>query len=325
MTPPKWSILRNTFNNVTKYNFKRMLAMSTDHHDKLLVESSNDPYINVLYQKLLPAYQAFKQAYNATFQQEAFYQGNTLIVENLFAQLSSQKIRQWDIWIQNEYLDNTPQYLMLLPNGRNPFQSGSYEARINAVTALSANVATFPNLANVSADVATFLQQLVQARTTQQGVEKSAANTVKNVEDARVELAQVMQGVLGGLIWHYYQNIAQVETFYELKYLRTAADNSSTNTPTLQAHPLAANSRATLYGQLSASESITIRNTGSVPISCFTSNDISANAPIDALILQPNEEQTAFADELSNGNGFSWLILLNPDAAIAGSCEVGKS
>lgn len=324
MAQTSWYYLRNPFDAVTKSSFKRMLIMATDHHDKLLVESANDPQIASLYQLFQPAYQAFKQAYNETFQKDAFYQGNTQIVESLFAELSSTKIRQWDIWIQNVYLDNTPQYLMLLPSGRNPFQKGSYEARINAVVALEANLGSFSNLANVLADVNTFRLQLEQARTTQQGMEKGAANAVKAVEDRRLELAQIMQGVFGGLILRYYTNLAQVETFYELKYLRSSAGNDNNNTPALQPHTIGANSRATLFGQLTAGDAITLKNTGSVPITCFTTNDVNASAPIDALVLQAGEEQTAFADELSNGNGFAWLILMNTDAAVGGSCGVGK-
>lgn len=325
MVNSEWYPLRNTFDNATKGSLKRMVIMATDHHDKLLMESANDPQIATLYQLFLPVYQAFKQAYNDTFQKDAFYQGNTKIIETLISELSSQKIRQWDIWIQNVYLDNTPQYLMLLPNGRGPFQSASYEARINAIIALEANLGSFPALANVLADVSAFRQQIVQARTTQQGFEKSAANSIKAVEDARIALAQVMQGVFGGLILNYYKNITQVETFYELKYLRTTGGGSSSNSPTLAAHTIAASSRATLFGQLGAGDSITIKNTGTVAISCFTSNDVNGNAPVDALILQPNEEQTAYADELSNGNGFSWLLLLNNDAVTSSTCGVGKS
>lgn len=324
MSQTSWYYLRNPFDAVTKSSFKRMLIMATDHHDKLLVESANDPQIASLYQLFQPAYQAFKQAYNETFQKDAFYQGNTQIVESLFAELSSSKIRQWDIWIQNVYLDNTPQYLMLLPSGRNPFQKGSYETRINAVLMLETNLGSFANLANVLADVKAYRLQLEQARTTQQGMEKSSANAVKAVEDRRLELAQVMQGVFGGLILRYYTNLAQVETFYELKYLRSSAGNDNNTAPALQPHTIGANSRATLFGQLTASDSITLKNTGSVPITCFTSNDVNASAPIDTLVLQAGEEQTAFADELSNGNGFSWLILMNTDVAVGGSCGVGK-
>ena len=323
MTQPEWYALRNTFDSVTKSSLKRMLIMATDHHDKLLAESGNDPQIAQLYQLFAPAYQAFKQAYNQTFQKDAFYQGNTKMVETLVLELSSQKIRQWDIWIQNVYLDNTPQYLMLLPNGRNPFQSGSYESRINAIVALEANLGSFAVLANVLADVTAFRQQIEQARTTQQGVEKAVSDTVKAVEDRRVELAQVMQGVFGGLILRYFKNIAQVETFYELKYLRTSSGNGS-STPTLQPHTIGANNRATLYGQLTAGDSIVLHNTGTVAITCFTSNDVNGNAPVDALILQAGDQQTAFADELSNGNGFSWLILINNDTSLSGACEVGK-
>lgn len=321
-----WYYLRNTFDSVTKGSFKRMLVLATDHHEKLLAESANDAQINSLYQLFEPVYLAFKDAYNNTFKKGAIYQGNTQIVETMFAELSSKKVRQWDIWIQNVYLDNEPEYLMLLPNGRSPFQTGGYEARINAIVALEGNLGNFPALANVLSDVSAFRQQLEHARATQQNIEKSVANATKAVEDARFELAKVMHAVLGGLILRYYENLSQVETFYELKYLRASSGSSGSNTATvpMQSHSIGASQRATLYGQLTNENEITIENTGSVAITCFTSNNVNAAVPLDPLILQAGESQTLFADELSDGNGYSWLIIINQDSSIIASCKVGK-
>lgn len=320
MNQISWFYLQNPFDNVTKNSFKRMLIMATDHHDKLLNASVNSAQLQAIYQQFLPAFQTFKQTYMQTFAAGAVYQGNTQMVETLFAELSSKKIKQWDIQIQNVFLDDTPQYKMLLPTNRIPFQSGTYEGRTQAVQVLETNLAMFPQLSAVMTDVSDFRQKIEQARTIQQGYEKQNDDLVKLVEQHRTELAQMMHFVFGSLIAIYYQQPWQVETFYELKYLRTTSSNATA--PNLQTQNVPANSRVSVgNGKLLASNNLTLKNTGTTPLVFFTSNDINATLPIDAMVLQPNESQTAFADELSDGNGFSWLIVVN-STAVDGVCGV---
>ena len=320
MNQISWFYLQNPFDNVTKGSFKRMLIMATDHHDKLLAASATSAQIGAIYQQFLPAFQAFKQTYMQTFASGAVYQGNTQMVENLFSELSGRKIKQWDAQIQSVFLDDTPQYKMLLPNNRGPFQTGTYEGRIQSVLTLETNLALFPQLAAVLLDVSSFRQMIEQSRTVQQGYEKQSSDLTKQVEDSRVELAQVMHFVFGSLIAIYFKQPWQVETFYELKYLRTSA--TATNNPTFQNYTVTANQRIALFkGQLKASNSLIIKNIGTVAITCFTSNNDQATPPIDALILAPNQSQTVFADELSDGNGFDTLILLNNDIS-NGLCAI---
>ena len=54
-----WSLLRNTFDNVTKYNDKRMLLMSTDHSDKLKHSAANNQAIDSLYQRFFFSFSRF--------------------------------------------------------------------------------------------------------------------------------------------------------------------------------------------------------------------------------------------------------------------------
>ncbi|MFN0199899.1 MAG: hypothetical protein ACKVTZ_00175 [Bacteroidia bacterium] len=321
MNQISWSYLHNPFDNATKGSQKRLSILATDHHDKLLVESTTNAQIAALYQFFLPHYNHFKNIYQQTFSMDGIYQGNTQIVENLFAELSGKKIKQWDIWVQNVYLEGTPEYTMLFPNRRTPFQSGSYEARITNVKSLETTLALYPNLGNVLNDVTTTLQQLEAARTAQQGYEKQSSNLVKDIEDARVSLAKAMHYVFGGLLQLYYNELWRVETFYELKYLRAT---TSTKTITMKSYKVNAGARLTLFdGQLTDESYLTIKNTSGGELLVFTSANPTATAPLDALHLLAGESLSFYANEYEDGSGFNWLIVQNEQSSDL-TFEVGK-
>ena len=59
-------------------------------------------------------------------QQQGTYKGRTELWDAKVADLSSLRIKQWDIAIQGVFLEGTGDYTILLPNGRGPFQKGAY-------------------------------------------------------------------------------------------------------------------------------------------------------------------------------------------------------
>lgn len=219
-----WFFLNNVFDNSTKNSVKKMNILATDHHDKLLNNVSN-PDIQFLYNRFLPIYQDFKAHYQSVIATTGMYEGHTQIVEAAFLELSSTKIKQWDIQIQGTYLEGTPEYTMLLPNMRKPFQSGGYESRIREVRALALRLQNFPALSATQQDVTLYADKLEQARTTQQGFEKAKQDNSALLEEKRLKLAKMMHANFGRLIDIYIDNLAYVENYYELQYLRS--DNSS--------------------------------------------------------------------------------------------------
>lgn len=317
-----WSYIRNLFNNVTKGNHKRMLMMGRDHCDKL-GQYAADPDIAALSLFVNPAFTDFENVYSEVNVNAAFYQGNTKMVEDLMQQLRGNKIKQWDIWIQNEFLDDTPQYLMLLPNRRTPFQNGAYELRIDAVRTLQTALQRFPNLANVSTDVQAFMQNLDSARTAQQQVESLDQSLRQRLESSRLELAKQMHRAFGFLLYKHYQNPTDIIRYYELKYLQSPA--SSTTSLTYSTYTLSPNTRLSLFdGQLSPNSYFNLRIKGQGTCRAFTSSDTQANLPVDALQLSAAQEETFYANELTDNNGFNWLILVNETSATV-QVEVAKT
>jgi hypothetical protein len=153
MTNVSWSYLQNPFDNVTKNSYKKMYEMSTDHFDKLRGYARTNLELKALYDWAYPAYQAFVQEYDKGYVHASTYQMQTATLENLLLELSSTHIRRWDVAIMSVYDIVEPPYKALLPEGRRPFQSGAYDARIRAVKRLADSLQNFPALSALQTTV----------------------------------------------------------------------------------------------------------------------------------------------------------------------------
>ena len=123
------------------------------------------------------------------------------------------------------------------------------------------------------------------------------------------------------LIAKYYLEIDKVENFYELKYLRAGSQSNSQQIPEYEIQP---DNKVILHnGQLDDNSYLVIENTGNVPIYAYTSNDNNASVPIDATIININNKLDGiFAEALSDGNGYSTLIIANQNKINKAKCKV---
>lgn len=326
-TTSLWSYLQNPFDNVTKRNLKKMLLMATDHFAKLKDEANTDADISRIYQDFAPVFKNFQDLYEQSNTNKAIYEMHTQLLETKMADLSSTAIGQWDIEMQYLIGAKSPEYTMLMSKGRAIFQRGAYELRIDAVKSLASRLRTFPQLANLQQRVEQYGQELERIRTEQQGVEKNESKYSDLLEDARVELAQSMQAILGYLMYRYRGNVKLVENFYELKYLRSntstsADDGENTNNvvKTAQNTIAPAKTNEELDGFIQPTDEITIENTGDTSLEVWTTDDINAAAPSNSLVVSANQAAVFIAQDISNG-GTSKLALLNPDT-ITGEYKV---
>ena len=230
MITTTWRYLLNPFDNATKRNFKLMNLLATDHHDKLKSNIAN-PFIDDLYRKFQPVYSDYKTLYIQMSANAGRYQSHTKQVGDLLQELSGQKIKRWDIKIQNEYLDDTREYSQLLPNGRAPFQRGAYENRIKELWSLADKLHDFVNLHPIEQEVRQFATDLENARTTQQGFERASTDYSRTLEAKRVELAKMMHLVFASLMAYHIDNLSLVETYYDLQYLHSTSSSATEDTP----------------------------------------------------------------------------------------------
>ncbi|MGL4364810.1 MAG: hypothetical protein ACRCSB_06365, partial [Bacteroidales bacterium] len=320
------SLLRNTFNNVTKNNYKRMLLMARDHHDKLKGFAAIDTTISTLYQQFLPAYTTFSMLYDKVNSNYSMYRGYTQQFENIIEELRSTLIRKWDTLIQVEYDQPTPQYTMLLPNGRAVFQTGAYELRLSAVNQLYTNLVAInnPNLANLITTIDTWRNTAQAARSQQQYIEAEDKNLRGQLEDARAELAIEMYGVFFGLAAYYYRTPDKVENFYELKYLQSSnSSQKPTNNPTEIV--IDSNTQKTaLTGDYTSTDTFKVENKGDALLQVWISNNENSTIPIDVATVDKGINTHFFANELSDGtNPMNYLIVANGDTQ-QGKCAIAQ-
>ncbi len=324
MTQNTWSYLRNPFDSATRNSFRLMLIMSKDHLDKLGGNIS-DPDIAMIHAFVKTAYDNFIQAFNDVQLNASTYRSKTMLMENLLVELSSKKIKQWDIQIQGQYLDDTPEYADILPNNRSAYQRGAYDERINAVNILAQKLLNYPTLANVQTDVQNFFTQMANARTIQQGFEYQDTQLRKEVENMRVLLATAMHKSFAYLLYKYVDDVQQVESFFELQYIRTTPN---VNTSLMyQAFTVPANGKIVVYaGKVVSGKFVSMKNNSQDALTFFVSNDANASSSTAAITLLSGEKEEEMPSEVlaEDPNLMGNLLIVN-NTGVDALCEVALS
>lgn len=243
---PTWSYLQNVFDNATKGTSLRMYQLSNDHFDKLRgrinkidakIATLSEPNEalekerNTLKSLLLlgeDAFKAFREQYRTNTTTNARYRLLTERLNVLLRDLVT-KARRWDAMVQVEFDITTPDYIFLFPQGRSIFQTAPYDVRINEVQSFAERLADYPALSDLLDAVRLFGEKLYSTRQQQQDIEGSQQENSKLLEEKRLALASKMHGMYGGLLMQYHETPIKVETFYELQYLRRAANDSDSD------------------------------------------------------------------------------------------------
>lgn len=287
---------------------KLMLSIARSHRNRLKQGGSTNPDIDALYQLYLPAYNDFYNLAVSAGVNFGKYRGSTSAFEKLVKELSSYRIRKWDIAIQDVYIDEPNEYLKILSKGRRPFQRGAYEERISAIKSLVMSLQDRPNLSHVLSNVQSFLTQIEAARTKQQGIEGQKKELRSKLEHARERLAVVMYRILGQLMYLYPESPSTIESYYELHYFRASRPSAAVAGSRL----VAANSSSkALGGIFTNSNQIVIDNTGNTPLGFFITNNQTAPIPQNLTRLQPKTTQTFTLQELTDGNKPLVLMVVN--------------
>lgn len=226
-----WKYAENTFLVVTTGNFKLMNILISDHTARIAQAVSAvtppDADFTTMQGRLTPVKAAWDTAYNGWIASRGTYKGKTQALEGKLADLSGLRIKQWDIAVQGVFLDGTPEYTQLLPNGRGPFQQGAYDLRIAEVKALQTRLAPFtganPTLATLATTVGTFHGEIKALREAQQGQEGAVNTASATVEAQRLASGNVMYQNLGRLMEKFVAVPSKIEDYYDTGYIRDGA------------------------------------------------------------------------------------------------------
>ncbi len=218
-----WRYAINTFAVNTVGSNVTMLSLSTDTYAKLKAEEL-DPAIAailLIYEPVFFAYRDLDQQYGV---KSGDYAGNVLGFEQYLDQMPL-KLRQWESLIRFVYVEDSPQEKAIFPHKRTPFESGTYETRLDALGSLKLKTSADVALATAAAQITSFYNTVLGARLVQQTSEGSLGQLSDLRENQRIILADELEGVLGQLLFIHRHNLKEVERYFDLSLLRNTSND----------------------------------------------------------------------------------------------------
>jgi hypothetical protein len=312
-----WHYAANQFDNCTIQSKKRMNRISSDHESKL-VAGSGDPVIAGLRVRFDPVRTAYSNCYMASISANAVYKGKTLNFENYTKQLSGTKIEEWDVRIQVVYRKDSPTYVELLPRGREPFQKGTNDQRIEEVTSLGARLTSYAGLLAVKTDVDTFAGDMRDARLEQQEKEELVAESSDALETKRKATAEMMYGNLGVLMDKFRRNPTEIERYFDLEAIRNTGPEQN---ETFEGTIAGGDSVNILSGGFDAETEFLFANPGIARLAYFTSETADGVYSGTGVEVAPGESINKTAGEIGNPD-YTFLNVTNLDAENQGNYSV---
>lgn len=325
-----WSLLRNTFDNVTKTNMKRAYMMARDHRDKLKGAAMADPDLQPIYSVFETNFDSFEAKYQSVNSNFALYQSQTMQVEGVLNDLMGSLARRWDVTVQVEHDQNSAEYKAIFPDGRRPFQTGAYDLRLAAVGTLIQNLKTSANPAftTLIANIDAWLKQAQVFRSKQQQTEARDQTLRQELETERQNLMQAMHRVFFEVCAYYIKtdDLVKVESLYELKYLRTTpskSDNAATKSQTAATSLQPLEQKVLLRGTFGDNQDFEFKNTGNGNLLFWLADNENATPPNDVFNLSAGATATINGFELGSGaTQYGYLLVRNTDDTQLGRCEV---
>jgi hypothetical protein len=309
----EWIFSTNIFLTVTEYSYFLAVEIST-FHDNVLAAGVADADIKVLYDKFHPIHLALLSDYNNWKVQGDTQQGKSLSLRQLLSELSGTKIQDWDIQVQNIYKQNTPEYKILLPNHRIPFQTGTQTERIQTVKSLGTKLGSYASLATLKTDVDAFYTQLNDAFNNQKSNISGTKTQSSAVETSRVAMCVAQYANLGLLMDKYAGTPEKVANYFDLENIRKTKQTVYTGhikpgvADTIAKHTFA------------AGDEVYLENTGTTTLQFYLAATKDAMPGTKTYTLASGNATVAIGELGDVANAF--VTVYNPDANNTGGFYV---
>ena len=312
-----WRFLLNTFNSTTRSSYKKMLLILRDHLPRLDGEKA-DPEIATLYNRTLPVFQDYQTSYSNWSVAKGSHEGETKRFNLMLDELSEVKVKEWEATVRVVFNEDSPDYLVIFPEGRTGFRSGAYDMRIQHVSDLAGRLTNYVQFEDLKTEVDTYCKALEGQRNTQtKAAEKVKASSV-TLEEKRLASAEMLYGNLGFLMNKHRANPLQIEKYFDLSLLRSTVTNGEVPPPEPITGKVAKLSMVTiLEGGFDANSYFQIVNTGGTLLRFYTTKLPSDPVSPSAIELLAGEEINVFASELGADSNL-FLMVYNPDTALEG-------
>ncbi len=227
-----WYLSNNQFKNVTKKSLRKAYKLSL-FHDRNLFQKTIDFPLDadwaMLYARYHSEHLAYVVAYTNWKASGGSLSGNTQTLNELFA-LIPKMLDKWVSMILPIYDRASAKFKSFFPLGHKPFQKGSIDERIVAISTLSTTIGTDVSLASVKTVIDADHLSFVAARDTQEGGKTSKKSLSEAVEAARVDIMDLQYGDAGFLINKFFKTPKSIESVFDLQTLKETMQSYFTKT-----------------------------------------------------------------------------------------------
>jgi len=309
-----WIYLTNPFLVATEGSYRSMKKIGNFTSTALDSKAGNS-FFDGLQTNLKPFVTNFNTSYNNWYSKKGQQLGQSSNLKTMLKTLSSDKIKEWDLEIQRQYKDHSPQYIALLPYHRIPFQSGSQRDKLDAIQTLITSIGSDTKLQTLKTEITSFYTDLKAAFDSQKGSIQNTGNHSNEVEAARIALAKELYGTLGQLMSHYKEQPELVADFFDMQTLRNHEQS-------IFKHDIkAGETLVALTHTFDTDEEIELINRGSTKLLIALVADANSDMPATATVLAANSSIVVLASTLGDIKS-RFLKVQNTDAAHAGAYTI---
>jgi hypothetical protein len=312
MNTQPWSFATNPFLKATDGSYANTQRISHFHLAALFNAKTNDVYFAPFYTTYKLKSDAFDLVYTNFLAQGNTQQGSVESVTALLGE-GTAKINRWDALIQAVYAIGSAPYLILFPNGHNPFTHGTQESRINTVKTLSTNIGTDAALSIVKAEVDTYYANLMDAFTNKSNNKYKTGVHSDSCDIARIDLCEQQFMNLGSFISKFYQTPDAVATFFDLMNIRSSSQTDFTRL----VKPISV--FTIVKRTLAVTDQIRINNTGPATLRFYAGNAKDTAIGNSFIEVTPGANHTYAASVLGDVINNHFITVYNVDAIQTGS------
>ena len=310
-----WSYVNNPFVAISQHSFSKSHRIGNYTTSALFAQKA-DTKVLALYNFLFPIYSTYNNSFISWLVQQGAKMGDTESLHQLI-DLIVPNLDDWEFGIRGVYKKKSPEFKAIFPNGHAPFVHGKQDDRISAINALSSTLNGIPALATTATDVAAFAALMNSAFGKQKGNVSTKKVNSNQLETDRINLADGLYYVLGGLIQINFKTPEKSAAYFDIQTLRNLqqSDFMGRNAP----HVVVVIAKRTLEDNYS----IILDNTGIIPLQFFMSaNNTPAGVGAKMVEVPANTLITVTADMLRVNDTDTYLCVYNPSATLTGTWEM---
>lgn len=214
--------LRNPFWSAFHESHKRLLTLLVHYIGQL---KAGGEALSVLLTEIQAEYELYVALYNAVINYKGSRKGETSRLSDAFDTLTP-KLRRWNLQIQLEYPEKTPEYIAIFPGGLTVFHKGTIEQQLQQVNALILRLVNYPSLQNVLTEIKDYADSMTHTRILQEQLSGSLGDTIDKLNEKRNAICLMLYAHLGYLIWKNAANPEVIENFFPPALLHIRKNNA---------------------------------------------------------------------------------------------------